>query len=158
MVFLSRDQFTALDVAPSGLPDLMTDDIVETIIRDLPGWDGTQKFSWDITSWKSNPLYSGGWETWEVGGTFSDYQAAIQPVQRLHKAGAAHCLNLYGFTYGAILSGLWQVEWIMNRLMNVPVADEVPYTPCEDSGRVTNREWRQFYDKFGSLFEAGLGS
>jgi len=74
---------------------VFTNDIVDMIIEDLKklGWESDNQYRWKVTGWNKNDSFGGSWEIWELGKTYEEFDAAIQPVERLHKAGAAHCRN-----------------------------------------------------------------
>lgn len=110
----------------------------------------------EVTTWKEDPNFDGSWETWQLDGTYPDFELGIQPQGKLHKAGSAYCTNFWGFTWGAIFNGVWNADWIANRIAADPSAVPstlAPYTPCTDEDRITNPEMRRFYQEYGSLFE-----
>jgi len=133
------------------LGGVIDDDAVKTIISKLPGWNAGINYKWEKTDWAGDPSFGGGWEVWKFDPTknYFDYDQGIQPRGNLHVAGSPHCREFWGFTWGAVLNGIWNAEWIVNRLAG---SDEIPYTPCEDLDIVTNGDMRRFYEKFGDLF------
>jgi len=110
-----------------------------------------------VTDWGNNELFGGAWETWEKGVFYDSFFDAIQPEGKIHKAGSAHCLNFWGFTWGAIFNGMYHAEWVAERLANPGTAleDLEPYSPCFDLDEVTGAEMGAFYSSFGGLFEPG---
>ena len=78
-----------------------------------------------------------------------------QPRAIVKQAGAGNCLNLWGFTWGAILSGVKEAEWIVNR-MDQPgslVEELQPYSACEDTLTVSNADYKGFYRKYADFFK-----
>jgi len=145
----------------SQLVDIMmnpVDSLEDVVLRDLkklPNWDDSIEYMTDISDWAGDEFFAGGWEYWPVGGTYFDFQEGLEPVGKIHKAGASFCQEFYGFTWGAIFSGIWAAEWVHTRIANEVSGDlaDAPYTPCQDDKTINNLELRTFYENYGSLFD-----
>lgn len=116
-------------------------------LRKLPGWRDDITWKFDCTDWSGNPNFDGSWEYWgyqKNGPNYKDLFDSIQPRGSLHLAGAAHCSRYWGFTWGAIVSGAHEAEWVARKMRK---GDSVrsPYNPCFDPGVTTNPNWRKFY-------------
>lgn len=112
----------------------------------LPGWEAPTKSH--VTDFNGNRFFRGSWEIWPLGaGNYKDFDDAIQPQGTLHLAGAAHCSRYWGFTWGAIFSGIWNADVINERMDGVSLDDaiEAAYTPCQDTGNISRKDWRKVY-------------
>lgn len=151
LCFIARQQLIDLGLYDENNPNdpiEFQDSHIQVIIRDLVnvGFDPNEHelLDWKATNWFNNKHYGGSWEYWPVdNGDYVDFDQAIQPVERLYKGGTAHCRNFWGFTWAAIMSGLWNAQWIDLRRSD-PTA-EAPYTPCEVTGNFRQVDFRDWY-------------
>lgn len=112
-------------------------------LKELPGYVPPEKIH--ITGWRENPLAKGAWENWKLGSTYEAFEEATRPQGRLHLAGAGHCSRWWGFTWGAMVSGIKQARYVHRRLRGIDVEEAEPYSPCEDRNTIKENQWENWY-------------
>jgi monoamine oxidase len=138
MTFLDENQLDAMGGS------VVIPDMLEAGLENLPGYENSS--SSYKTDWMNDPFARGGWEIWELGKTYEDFDEAIEPQGILHLAGAAHCRNFFGFTWGAIFSGIFSAEWVAGRLGGDTLEAAKPaFNPCFDNDGIKKAEWQGFY-------------
>lgn len=149
MVFIDDEQQEQLD-ANGGFD-------IDVVLRQLlrtENYVDSNTYTIKRTDWASNDSTLGAWEQWQFGSTYEDWYDAAGPLGNLHLAGSAHCLEYWGFTWGAMINGIYNGEFVVNRILypTESLDYQEPYSPC-DTDSSFKTEFGRFYEANGHFFE-----